>query len=186
MGIFESKNNTPEQNRNLSKNMNINKISKTFKQQETIFKINRTLEGLIQSALPMEQVNQLKSNIDKSICKIKIKTETIIIQGTGFLLSFYIEQERFYCLISNEHIIKTEFLNKNIIINIICDDGFNLVNINLNNNKRYMKSFIDNGLDITIVETLNEDNISKNYYLYPEKEERINNELINNSIYILQ
>ena len=39
MGFCESKNNTPEHNKNLSKNMNINKISKTFKQQETIFKI---------------------------------------------------------------------------------------------------------------------------------------------------
>ena len=34
-----------------------------------------------------------------------------------------------------------------------------------------MKSFKDRGLDITIVEILDEDNISKDYYLYPEYEE---------------
>ena len=49
-----------------------------------------------------------------------------------------------------------------------------------------MKSFTDIGLDITVVEILDKDNISKYYYLYPELEEYINNNLINNSIYIPQ
>ena len=47
-----------------------------------------------------------------------------------------------------------------------------------------MKSFTDIGLDITVVEILDEDDISKDYFLYPESEEYINNNLINNSIYI--
>ena len=130
MGCCESKNNTTEQNKNLSPNMNKNKISQPIKQYETDFDSNITEEGLIQSALPMEQVNNLKSNIDKSICKIKIKAYSKIIQGTGFLLSFHIDNETFYCLISNEHIIKKEFLNKNIIVNIIYEDGFNLATVN--------------------------------------------------------
>jgi hypothetical protein len=49
----------------------------------------------------------------------------------------------------------------NININILYDNEFKSANINLNNNKRYMKSFIDIGLDITIVEILEEDNIPK-------------------------
>ena len=56
----------------------------------------------------------------------------------------------------------------------------------MENKKRYIKSFIDNELDITVVEILDEDNISKDYFLFPEFEHKINNKLINNNIYIPQ
>ena len=126
------------------------------------------------------------SKVIKSIWKIKIDTSFGTIKGTGFLLAFWIDQERFYCLVSNENVINKNLLNSDINIFISFDSEFRSAYINLNNNKRYMKSFKDIDLDITIVEILDEDNISKDYYLYPEIEEWINNELINNSIYILQ
>ena len=80
------------------------------------------------------------------------------------------------------------FLKELIELNIYIpyDNEFKSTTINLNNNKRYMKSFKDIGLDITIVEILKEDNISKVFYLHPEVEVMLNNELINNKIYILQ
>jgi len=49
--------------------------------------------------------------------------------------------------------------------------NLNQKKLNLNNNKRYMKSFTDIDLDITVVEILNEDDILKDYFLYPELEE---------------
>jgi len=89
-------------------------------------------------------------------------------------------------LISNEKVIKKELLNNNININIYIsyDNELKSKKLNLNNNKRYMKSFTDIDLDITVVEILNEDDILKDYFLYPELEEKMNNELINKSIYI--
>ena len=39
---------------------------------------------------------------------------------------------------------------------------------------------------ITVIEILDEDNISKKYYLYPELDNLINNDLINKEIYIPQ
>ena len=126
------------------------------------------------------------SKVIKSIWKVKIDTSFGTIKGIGFLLAFWIDQERFYCLVSNENVINKNLLNSDINIFISFDSEFRSAYINLNNNKRYMKSFKDIDLDITIVEILDEDNISKDYYLYPEIEEWINNELINNSIYILQ
>ena len=48
--------------------------------------------------LPLEKTDR---NIAKSICKIKIETALGTKYGTGFLLKFYIDQETFYCLISN-------------------------------------------------------------------------------------
>ena len=147
---------------------------------------NRINECIIEDSSPFEPANTLNKNVAKSICKIKIKRGDEIIKGTGFLLVFWMDQERFFGLVSNEHIIKEQFLNDNININILYDNEFKSFEINLNNKKRYMKSFKDINLDITVVELLGEDNISKDYYLYPEREERINNELINNSIYIPQ
>ena len=47
--------------------------------------------------------------------------------------------------------------------------------------KRYIKSFTDIGLDITVVEILDENNISKGYFLFPELESVINDKLINNT-----
>ena len=38
-----------------------------------------------------------------------------------------------------------------------------------------MRSFTNNGIDLTIVQILEEDNISKDYFLYPD-EQNINNE----------
>ena len=77
----------------------------------------------------------------------------------------------FYCLISNEHVIKNDIIkNNNIIIYIFYDNEFKYANIKLGNKKRYIKSFIDIELDITVVEILDEDNISKDYFLFPELE----------------
>ena len=58
-----------------------------------------------------------------------------------------------------------------------------LITSNLKNKKRYIKSFIDNGLDISVIEIINEDNISKDYFLWNECEAD-NNRLINSEIYI--
>ena len=142
----------------------INK-SKSIKRNEINFKNNRINECIIEASSPLEKVDRIISNVSKSICKIKIEASFGTIKGTGFLLTFYIDQERFFCLISNEHVIQKQLLNSDINIYILYDSEFRSAYINLNNNKRYMKSFKDIGLDITIVEIIDEDNISKDYYL---------------------
>ena len=166
--------------------LNENEINEPIKINEINIKNNRINECIIKDSSPLENVDRIISKVSRSICKIKIETSFGTIKGTGFLLAFMIAQEKFYCLVSNEHVINKKLLNSDINIYISYDSEFRSAYINLNNNKRYMKSFKDIGLDITIVEILDEDNISKDYYLYPEYEEWINNELINNSIYIPQ
>ena len=149
---------------------------------------DRIKECTIVSSSPLEKVDRIITKVSKSICKIQIETETAskTKKGTGFLLAFDIEKERFYCLISNEHVIEEKLLNKDNDIYFSYDNEFKKVNINLNNKERYMKSFKDIGLDITIVEILEEDNISKDYFLYPELKEKKNEELIDSSIFIPQ
>ena len=82
--------------------------------------------------------------------------------------------------------INKVLLYNDINIYISYNNLYKLAHINLNNEKRYMKSFTNIGLDITIVEILNEDKISKDYFLFPDSEENINNDLINKAIYIPQ
>ena len=113
----------------------INK-SKSIKRNEINFKNNRINERIIEASSPLEKVDRIISNVSKSICKIKIEASFGTIKGTGFLLAFYIDQERFFCLISNEHIIQKQLLNSDINIYISYDSEFRSAYINLNNNKR--------------------------------------------------
>ena len=164
-----------------------NQINESIKITQTKNKNNRIKECILQVSLPFEKIDRYLSNVSRSICKIKIETILEVIIGTGFLLEFRINEEMFFCLISNEHVIKNDIIQKNNnIIYISYDNEFQYANIKLGNKKRYIKSFIDIDLDITVVEILKEDNISKDYFLCPEFEIMINNNLINNMIYIPQ
>ena len=189
MDNSDSQNNNTKLNRTkeyFKLDENEREIDEQFIRSESNFTDNRIKECLLDESNPFERVDRIIANVSRSICKLKIETTLGTIKGTGFLLAFQIDQEMFYCLASNEHVIKDNFLNDNINIYISYDNEFKSTTINLNNNKRYMKSFKDIGFDITIVEILKEDNISKAFYLHPEVEVMLNNELINNKIYILQ
>ena len=59
------------------------------------------------------------------------------------------------------------------------------IEIKLNENERYIKSFSYMNLDITVVEILGKDDIYKDFFLEPESE-KTDEELINKEIYIPQ
>ena len=126
-------------------------------------------------------------NVTKAVCKLKIETQFKTIIGTGFLLKFWINQECFYCLVSNEHVIKKDLINNNYNLYISYDNKFRFADIELDSEKqkRYIKSFLEEGLDIMVVEILEEDNKSKDYFLLDELETE-NNIIINSQIYIPQ
>ena len=121
-------------------------------------------------------------NISQSMCEIKLDTYNETIKGLGFLLKFWINHEIFYCLISNDNIIKKEIISNNNIISMHFNNELKSQNIKADDKKRYIKSFIDYGLDISVIEILNEDNISKDYFLFYEYEAD-NKRLISENIY---
>ena len=87
-------------------------------------------------------------------------------------------------LFLRENILTTnplKIINNKNNINISYDNEFKVINIKLDTSKRYIKSFIEKGLDITVVEILEEDNISKDYFLWDEHETD-NDRIINNEI----
>ena len=136
---------------------------------------------------PLKPYKEFEPNtekrLSKEICRIVIETERGRKTGTGFILCFPIDLEWFFCLITNDHVIGNESINKSQIIYITYED-YKTACIKLDRNKRYIKSFADKELDITVVEILDEDNISKNYFLEPDIDIPINNQLIKKYIYL--
>ena len=182
MGSSGSKKKTTELT-NLKEVIKINEDNKIIEPIEINKAKNindRVEECIILASSPFEKIGPDLKDISKSICKIKIKTIIGTIIGTGFLLKFNIDQEMHYYLISNEHVIKNDIIqNNNNIIYISYDNEDKYAYINLGSKKRYIKSFIDINLDIIVIEILDEDNISKDYFLFFESENMINNSLIN-------
>ena len=187
MTYYETKSNFSEKARK-------NEDTKTIDQIKTNDSINiieasnkndRIKECMLETS-PLVKIDRNISNVSKSICKIKIETSRGNKYGTGFLLRFYIEQEAFYCLVSNDHVISEDIINNQSNIKVSYDNEFKSVTLKLDQNKRYIKSFIDKGLDITVVEIIEEDDIYRDYFLYSEPEVRINKDLINREIYILE
>ena len=125
--------------------------------------------------------------IIKSLCKINIiKLENSSTTLSGFLFKFPIEQELFYCLVFDEDIISNHKIKNNDIINISYDNELKNLNIKLDAKKRYINNFSDIGFNISIVEILDEDKISNEYFLSLGFEKYIYNRLIDADIYILK
>ena len=152
-----------------------------------IYKTNlRYNEAIIIPSKPFSKFDSDTSKrLSKEICRIVVETKEGKIFGTGFFLAFQIDLKWFHYLVTNDHVISKESINDNNIIYIYYEE-FKTANIKLDRNKRYIKSFIDKNLDITVIQILDEDNISKKYFLQPELNIPIINQLINNEIYIPQ
>ena len=132
------------------------------------------------------------ANIYKSICTIKLVTPT----GdkisdkifNGFLIQFWIKQEQFFFLMTNEKTLKKNLLNNNIDILILYDREERMARINLRDDKRFKRSFVDEiNTDITMIEILEKDNIPIEFFLGPESRNLILDDLVkeeNNQIYV--
>ena len=98
----------------------------------------------------------INSGKEKCVCKIDIeckrKGKLVNITGTGFFC--YIPSNKMKVLITNNHVLDQDFLNKTKIFNYYTYNN-EKKEINLNNRYKYT----DEKLDFTIIEMLEEDNI---------------------------
>ena len=182
MRTNEMKDNNKESTKIKGKNEIMQKIESLEIDKLNITNDDKKEEYLIK-VWPFSNICSNNSNLFKSICKIQIESLSDTILGTGFLFKFVIAQENFYCLVSNENILKKDIINNNYIIHFFYNYEVKSNNSKKNERKRYIKSFIDIGLDITIIEILEEDNIPKDYFLWNEVETN-NDRLINSQIFI--
>ena len=122
------------------------------------------------------------SRAQRSLCKIQ--TENKI--ASGFLIQLSRGTKDFFCLMTNEHVVTKSLIKKTANITFFYDYEIKKLEIQLNQNERFIKDFRDMKIDVTIIEILPEDNIDKTYFLSIDKNyiEEFN-ELENNDIIIL-
>jgi len=88
---------------------------------------------------------------------------------------------------TNEHVITKEMIDKNITIYIYYDSQSKFRNIELNPEERLIKEFTDIKMDVTVIEIISKDEISKDYFLLPLIDYMNNyNQIINKEISIIQ
>ena len=86
------------------------------------------------SLIRTPSTDEIDSNIKQCICKIRTSKNG----GTGFFLKFEIKEQYFYFLISNEHVITKDIIKKNKTIKIDYDNELRQIDIELDENKRYI------------------------------------------------
>ena len=74
----------------------------------------------------------------KSICKIIYPKETGTEKGTGFFIKLFHDNGPLFCLMTCEHIITNEIIEKNKTIEIYYDNQKKRIKIKLNKNERFI------------------------------------------------
>ena len=129
----------------------------------------------------IKETNIYLNKVSRSLCKITVKN----IRGTGFLIKINTNTNNAkFFLMTNEHVIKNELIERNEIIAFYYDNGFQFRTIRLDKKERIIIEFKNISLDIIIVQILQKDNINEDYFLLPSL--KYNNIKIGDEIYIPQ
>ena len=138
----------------------------------------------IQPGSEMHQINIPVSKTIKSLCKVITPNKEI---ASGFLIKFFKDQQDFFCLMTNEHVITKELIEKKETITFYYDSESKNREIQLNPEERFIKEFTDMKIDATVVEILPKDDIPKDYFLTVLLDYLINyKKLIGKEITIIQ
>ena len=103
------------ENRNKFGSNSINKVEDRLKEVEI-------------NGYPMIKININLRSVVPSVCKIIFKN----IKGSGFLIKLENENKALFCLMTNEHVVSKEMIEKNEIINIYYNNEKKKISINLN------------------------------------------------------
>jgi len=112
----------------------------------------------------IKETNIYLNKVSRSLCQITVKNK----RGTGFLIKINTNtNDSKFFLMTNEHVIKNEFIERNEIITFYYDNGFKFKTIRLDKKERIIIEFKNILLDIIIVQILQKDNINEDYFLLP-------------------
>ena len=120
----------------------------------------------------IHQIDSFLYEVCPSICKIIFLNEI----GTGFLIKLYKEDKPSFFLMTNEHIIKKDMIEKKQEIEVYYNNQKNRIKITLNKEERFIQSYKEElEIDCTIVKMINKDNVNKDYFLLPNIDYNKNN-----------
>ena len=127
-----------------------------------------------------ERINELKIGNSKfhkvsnfflevyqSICKIIVPDNPHNILGTGFLMKLEKSNSPLLSLIIPNHIITQDMIDSKEILEVYYNKQNNKINICLDKNKRFIQDYIYIGINAIVIEILEEDNISQDFFLLP-------------------
>ena len=118
------------------------------------------------SPISIESTKKILKQMKKCVCKIYINGNI----GTGFFTKIPYNNKLLKVLITNNHIIHQDIINKGSTINLTLKNDKIKKQIQLNNNRKY---YTNEFLDTTIIQIIEDDDI--NYYL------ELDDEIINNT-----
>ena len=133
----------------------------------------------------IHQVDSFLYEVCPSICKIIFLNK----RGTGFFIKLYKDNKPLFLLMTNEHIIKKEMIEKKEEIEVYYNNQKKRIKITLNKEERFIQCYKEElEIDCTIVEILNKDKVNKYYFLLPNIDYNSNNygELKNKLINVVQ
>ena len=118
-------------------------------------------------------------NAIKSVCKIITNNGN----GSGFLIKLFKNNQKFFCLMTNEHVVTKEMIKLKQKIILYYDAQNERKEIVLNKDERFIEEYTNKNLDIAIIEIIKQDNINENYFLLPYFGDY---NLVNQDIFIIQ
>ena len=116
------------------------------------------------SNTPLLELEPKTIFISNSICKILYKDT----KGTGFFIKINTFSGELNCLMTNGQTIKKELFENKETIDVAYDWEQKKIQVKLDRDQRYIKNFLDEGIDITIIQILPFDNIETMYFLTPD------------------
>ena len=151
-------------------------------------KTNQRKNEVIIAGSEIRSIDSCLFEVCPSICKILYPTEKGIKKGTGFLIKLYKENEPLFCLMTNDHVITKEVIEKKTEIEVFYYNEKKRIKIILDQKERLIHSYKDMDIDCIIIEILAKDNVYEDFFLLPNEEYNDNNfnELNNKKIYVVQ
>ena len=131
---------------------------------------------------PLIKIN-MQVEVYKSICKVITSSQL----ATGFFIKLNIGKNPLNFLMTNEHIITQEMIEKKEQVEIKYENQAKSLNIRLDVEKRMIKDFLYLNIDVVIIQILPKDEIHEDLFLLPNIEYLNGYEQFENKeIYILQ
>ena len=121
----------------------------------------RNEEKMVGSELYQNDISLLQASA--SLCKLVTNKKI----ASGFLIKLFKDQEDFFCLMTNEHVIRIDMVAKKENFLFYFDNEKKTREIKLDADERYIKNFQDINIDAIVIEILSKDNIPSDYFLLP-------------------
>ena len=140
------------------------------------------IEIIEETYVEKSEIKNIKNiyNVSKGTGKIEYDLNGDKILGSCTLLKLERNSKPFFCIMTNDHVIREAIENEKEI-SLKYDNEKETLSFKLNKEERIIKSFMDKNIDIIVIEIIPKDKIKESFFLSPKtniKEESTINKII--------